>query len=559
MRRFPYGFFVIAVALLALASSSCAQSDENTRKWLYPIERDEQWGFISSAGEVVVRPQFNLASEMHEGFAVVNQDGAFKPPGNYRGGRWGFVDSTGTVSIPLRFTEAEDFKNGFAPVAVRSDSSNTDSTSSNLKWDFINRKGQFAVRPRYIEVEHFHEDRAWALTDSGWGVIDTTGKAVTDFRFGSQHLHFREGLAWTQNRTGGWGIIDRSGEQVRAHNLSLGYISSFYGGFATVRMKDKQLLVLNSRGQIILRPKYDWVTPFRYEGHAIVSREQESPTPRDELMAPSGEIVKVVPYEIRGHGPEIRNELFPISRDSLYGYADSRTWEVSIPPQFAEAKYFKHGRASVKPTTDDYRKSGFWGYVDTTGSYVVGPQFAVANAFRGPLAEVEWPVRSWPYDRRTRWGYINREGKVVWKSETTPENPCYANSDSISLSIDAFRSAFLTRQQKVPKRKIRFSVPDSLSSVEQGRVGLNIYLDSTGAPRKVYPFLVQLIDAEGDRLVDYLELHSRTKLSSPAYPKEVEKHLPWLRKEAKKLRFLHVPKRAVCKWNLVKVLPEIAR
>ena len=190
---------------------------------------------------------------------------------------------------------------------------------------------------------------------------------------------------------------------------------------------------------------------------------------------------------------------------------------------------------------------------------MVEPQFTVANTFRGPLAEVEWPVRSWPYDRRARWGYIKRDGKVVWKSEATPENPCYANSDSTSLSIDAFRSAFLARQHKVPKRKIRFSVPDSLTSVEQGRVGLDIYLDSTGTPRKVYPFLVQLVDAEGDRLVDYLEPHSRTKLSSPAYPEEVKKHLPWFRKEAKKLRFIHVPERAVCKWNLVKVFSEITR
>src|SRR2546427_5605734 len=52
------------------------------------------------------------------------------------------------------------------------------------------------------------------------------------------------------------------------------------------------------------------------------------------------------------------------------------------------------------------------GYVDTTGTVVIAPQFETAEAFAGGVARVKFDDGAW--------GYLNRSGRVIWKS-TSPQ------------------------------------------------------------------------------------------------------------------------------------------
>ena len=49
-----------------------------------------------------------------------------------------------------------------------------------------------------------------------------------------------------------------------------------------------------------------------------------------------------------------------------------------------------------------------WGYINTSGNFVIQPQFRDAWPFYNGLAEVEFMDETW--------GYINKSGDVVWQS-----------------------------------------------------------------------------------------------------------------------------------------------
>ena len=79
-----------------------------------------------------------------------------------------------------------------------------------------------------------------------------------------------------------------------------------------------------------------------------------------------------------------------------YGYIDT-TGSYVINPQFDEAGDFHKGLALVK-------FGGKWGFIDTTGRYVVNPQFDDAFDFSEGLARVKFGGK---------WGYIDTTGCYV--------------------------------------------------------------------------------------------------------------------------------------------------
>lgn len=87
---------------------------------------------------------------------------------------------------------------------------------------------------------------------------------------------------------------------------------------------------------------------------------------------------------------------FDYANHYTYGYIDT-TGRYVINPQFDEAGDFHKGLALVK-------FGGKWGYIDTKGCYVINPQFDDAEDFNEGLAAVELG---------DKWGYIDTTGRYV--------------------------------------------------------------------------------------------------------------------------------------------------
>jgi len=92
--------------------------------------------------------------------------------------------------------------------------------------------------------------------------------------------------------------------------------------------------------------------------------------------------------------------LLPIEKDAKWGYIDS-SGSVVVSPQFVHARAFSEGLAAVaQGTPDRYR----WGYIMSSGAYRIKPQFSLAGEFHEGRALVVIG---------TKVGYIDSAGRTV--------------------------------------------------------------------------------------------------------------------------------------------------
>lgn len=167
---------------------------------------------------------------------------------------------------------------------------------------------------------------------------------------------------------------------------------------------------IDTSGKVVIQPKYDLVWQFS-DGLARVRYD----TPAGKAMTVEGEQTTYL-YK--------------------YGFVNRHGDEV-ISPQFGEASYFSEGFALAAPPGSDLlgiidksgqfvrapeyedgsefheglaavRVNGKWGYVDTSGSWVIPPTLSHAEGFWHGLARVAWAEGAY--------GYIDKRGEAVWRN-----------------------------------------------------------------------------------------------------------------------------------------------
>lgn len=100
------------------------------------VEMYGRWGFIDEKGRMIIKPEFEVTDAFYEGFARVCSDN-----------RCGFIDKNGKPVVPLKFSNVYSFfKNGLVAVC-----------DENNKWGFINKKGDWVIKPQFIEGAKFDE------------------------------------------------------------------------------------------------------------------------------------------------------------------------------------------------------------------------------------------------------------------------------------------------------------------------------------------------------------------------------------------------------------------
>src|SRR4051812_25674936 len=73
------------------------------------------WGFVDTAGKIVIPKRFIHASAFSEGLAEVDTVG-----GGFSGNAGhGFIDKKGAFVLPPQFDWAESFSEGLAPVRIK--------------------------------------------------------------------------------------------------------------------------------------------------------------------------------------------------------------------------------------------------------------------------------------------------------------------------------------------------------------------------------------------------------------------------------------------------------
>lgn len=168
-------------------------------------------GYINQSGEWAIQPEFTLGNDFSEGLAVVGVGGTAHP--HHEGlmlqhVRFNIIDRSGKVLLKDSFDGANgSFSEGLLPVRVGD------------IWGYVDRGGQFVIRPQFNDAAPFSEGLGAVRLGSSLCFIDKTGKILFSTRSLSL-TEFKRGLALVEVRedraTPTFGYINKKGVMVWA-------------------------------------------------------------------------------------------------------------------------------------------------------------------------------------------------------------------------------------------------------------------------------------------------------------------------------------------------------
>ncbi|MBX3289629.1 MAG: WG repeat-containing protein [Acidobacteria bacterium] len=232
-------------------------------------------GFINRDGQIVIKPQYKLASCFSNGLAAVKI-----------GKKWGYIDADNKLVIAAKFDAADNFSEGLALVKVGE------------LWGFINPLGKFAISPRYENADSFSEglaavgfyDKEYVWTthsreNGKWvgNFINKNGKFAFVNNFDGVYEKFDGGMALVGRNIGYKNdvisetyVIGKNGEQL--WKLNSWYITRFSNDLIVVAVsqdeatKRNKYSFLDRNGKRVTDNVYDNLDSFS-EGLAVATKD----------------------------------------------------------------------------------------------------------------------------------------------------------------------------------------------------------------------------------------------------------------------------------------------
>ena len=317
--------------------------------------------------------------------------------------KWGYMNRRGDLIIPFQYDAAEDFIDGIAKAGLIE--------GSNSLYGFIDRNGQWLIRPSYQRAGIFSEGLCAVQKDDMYGFINSSGEVIIPFQF-EDAGNFHEGLAAV--KINGWtGFINQTGNV----EIEPKYICSvshpvFVGGMAPVFGADEKTGYINKEGEWVIDNKFHSASSFK-DGIAWAMMEEQDDHAEHGFTIKGGYIDTTGNYIIH---PE-----YDFGWDFSEGYAtvwkrsDDKTekiWKV-IDTQgrvildhlpYRNVGSMSNGLIPIQNEKMD------WGFMNIKGEVIIQPQFAGINHFKNGLARMETGNAFDPEPV-----YINETGMIVWQ------------------------------------------------------------------------------------------------------------------------------------------------
>ena len=316
-------------------------------------------------------------------------------------GRWGFIDSAGKVVIPFEYQEASGFSEGIACVKLMEN-----------RWGYIDQHDKWVLKPIFIEAFSFHNNRALvkmyeghdktyfkayitkdgnadillAPTETGYdfrnGFVRILSADVNGIAYGfkdtfdkwhilphyDESTDFHEAHAAVRLGTK-WGIIDTAG----VYTIFPDYddTETFYDGLAYLKKGKTVSFIRKDRSVAFSTDKYEEVMRFFSEG--LVAFKEGG---KMGFLDKKGKVT-IKPHvggEILGSFIDGMAMFAENNNGALkFGFIDKKG-KVVIPAQFENVSPFINGRAVAQ-------LGGKYGFINKKGEWVVKPQYEAANPY----------------------------------------------------------------------------------------------------------------------------------------------------------------------------------
>lgn len=251
------------------------------------------------------------------------------------------------------------FSEGLAPIRV------------NGKFGFINKSGEWAIKPKYDFANNFADGLAIVEPDGAegkYGVIDKEGNIVADFKYSQMGDYYSDGLARVMIN-GKHGFINKLGKLTIP--IQFEDATDFAEGLAGVQIKNKWGFI-NTSGKIVIKPTYAKVRKFS-EGLARVTINGKF-----GFINKSGKILIRPQFSEDSNLNDFHGGLAFIQIDGKSGFINKKG-ELAIQAIYQDAESFSEGFAVVK-INDQY------GFINNAGEMVIEPQHSYAIGFREGIA-----------------------------------------------------------------------------------------------------------------------------------------------------------------------------
>lgn len=147
-------------------------------------------------------------------------------------------------------------------------------------WGFKNDLGEIVIEAKYTTVSGFYESRATVCINDLWGLITKDGEEVIEVKY--DELSYNNSHYAYVNYYGAMGVIDRSGHQVV--ECEWDWMAECSEGLFLVK-RDELFGYVNTKGEVVIEPKYKDAHSFDRNGYAKVSLNGEDYyiiTPQDK-------------------------------------------------------------------------------------------------------------------------------------------------------------------------------------------------------------------------------------------------------------------------------------
>ncbi len=308
---------------------------------------DQVFGYIDKKGNLAIEPEYTMVFPFKHGLAgvwtkedrlFINRNGSVA------------LSYLGVVNSLTKDPNDREWSKRFIARGVYfflTISEGMVSFPLSGKWGFVDTLGNVKIKPMYDRVQDFQEGLALVYLNGKYGFIDTKGTLAIPCTF-NEASGFSEGMAGIMIDCK-WGFIDRSG--------SIVINPQFDQDIDNVSLMRVPLYTFNQKRCTVLK-------------HGIFMRIEPKGTVIDTLTDPR---------KIFGTYDGLR----PFYEKGLAGFKNSSD-SVVIKPRFSvTAAFFSEGLcyASLPPVV-------LFGYIDTTGRFVIPPRFTIPGDFSEGCAVV---------------------------------------------------------------------------------------------------------------------------------------------------------------------------
>lgn len=325
-------------------------------KWLYPAQNpaDGKWGFVDYYGNWKFEPQYDGASQFFGdepmSFSAVKT-----------AGRWGCIDRKGVMVIaPVFMEQAHADLAGKQWIHSRHYDTwrypTRDKESG--KWGYVNYLGRWVISAEYEDYDFFGPDNnyiyAQVKQNGRWGSIDRNGNVVSRCIFFS-----REDADYALSQL-------EHGRPLEGWRLPVTDLATGLWGW------------VDQTGEWCISPEYQDASHFTNDTGLFATCKIDG---RWASIDDQGELLS--------------QPVFTLS---------SEAWQAGY--EWDNDQELGHWLYPIKNLA-----TGYWGYVDFRGNWVIEPTFEDAKLFIKT-----WNNRAAPAKMDGRWGCIDHTGQFVVKN-----------------------------------------------------------------------------------------------------------------------------------------------